>query len=459
MRFRFTLRSASLSSPAAPTSRHPMNIGQSLKVLARNLSLAGILCMFAACRGQVDAPQTAGPDVDVMTLQPQSIALITEVPGHTSAFLTAEVRPQVSGTILRRDFREGTDVKAGQLLYQIDPQTYQVVYYSDKAALSLAEAIAARQRSGDLRATEQQDDDADVEHKLEQADVVAARAALDRARTDLVATRITAPISGRIGVSTITTGAYVTAGQPTALATILQLDPMYVDLTLSPTDIQHVMRQRASGEAQQAGVDTAEVGLRLSDGTEYAYTGKLQFSAVPPPAGTESVTVRAVFPNPDGLLLAGMSVHAQLREGVRTQAVLVPRGSVICDTTGHASVLVVGSSTRVEVRPITIEFLVGDQWLIGSGLKAGDRIVVDALQRVRPSITVAARLVSKQVPVADGPLNTPDSLSAYAEDCRSASSIDDSSHSSNHRSSEGSLDEEFSSPDSRSIVEDEHNFF
>ena len=288
---------------------------------------------------------------------------------------------------------------------------------------------------------------------------VATRAVLDRDRTDLVATRITAPISGRIGVSTVTSGAEVTAGQPTALATILQLDPIYVDLTLSPTDIQHVMPQRTSGEEQQAGVGTAEVGLRLSEGTEYAYTGKLQLSAVPPPAGTESVTVRAVFPNPDGLLLAGMSVHAQLREGVRTQALLVPRRSVICDTTGHASVLVVGSSTRVEVRPVTTEFLVGDQWLIGSGLKAGDRIVVDALQRVRPGITVTARLVSKPVPVADGPHNTPDSLSAHAEDCRGVPSINASTHSSNHRSGEGSLDEDFSSPDSRPIVGGEHNFF
>jgi membrane fusion protein (multidrug efflux system) len=386
------------------------------KVLACSLSLAGILCIVAACRGQLDAPQTGGPEVDVMTLQPQSIALTTEAPGHTSAFLTAEVRPQVSGIILRRDFVEGTDVRAGQLLYQIDPRTYQVAYDRDKAALSLAEAIAAGQRARHLRATEQQDD------------VVAARVALDKARTDLVATRITAPISGRIGVSTVTSGAEVTAGQPTALATILQLDPIYVDLTLSPTDIQHVMPHRTSGEVRQAGVGTAEVGLRLSEGTEYAYTGKLQLSAVPPPAGMESVTVRAVFPNPDGLLLAGMSVHAQLREGVRTQALLVPRRGVICDTTGHASVLVVGSSTRVEVRPVTTEFSVGDQWLIGSGLKAGDRIVVDALQRVRPDITVTARLVSKPVPVADGPLITPDSLSADAEDCRGVPSIDASTH-------------------------------
>jgi membrane fusion protein (multidrug efflux system) len=414
-----------------------MNIGQSLKVLARSLSLAGVLCIIAACRGQVDAPQTVGPEVDVMTLQPQSIALITEIHGYTSAFLTAEVRPQVSGTILRRDFREGTDVRAGQLLYQIDPGTYQVVYYSDKEALSLAEAIAARQRarqrSRDLRATEQQDDDADVDYLWAQADVAAARAALDRARTDLAATRITAPISGRIGVSTVASGAYVAADQPTALATILQLDPIYVDLTLSPTDIQHVMPQRTSspqrtsGEEQQAGVDTAEVGLRLSEGSEYAYTGKLQLSAVPPPAGTESVTARAAFPNPDGLLLAGMSVNAQLREGVRTQALLVPRRSVICDTTGHASVLVVGSSTRVEVRPVTTEFLVGDQWLIGSGLKAGDRIVIDAMQRVRPGITVTARFVSIPVPVADGSHSAPDSLSVHAEDCRGVPSMDDSS--------------------------------
>jgi RND family efflux transporter MFP subunit len=324
-----------------------------------------------------------------MTLKSQSIVLTAEIPGRTSAFRQAEIRPQVSGTILRRQFEEGTDVRAGQVLYQIDPLTYQVAYNSAKAGLSLAEAIqsAARlraRRPGDPKAIEQQDDEADVEYRWAQADVVVARAALDRARIDLVATRVTAPISGRIGVSTVTSGDVVLAGQSTPLATVLQLDTIYVDVTMSSTDILHAMQERT----QQAVSAPAQVRLRLSDGIEYAYAGKLQFSEVPAPAGTGSATGRAVFPNPEGQLLAGMSVWVQIGEGVRNQALLVPQRSVIRDTTGQASVVVVDSKNRVEVRPVTTERLVGGQWLIGTGLKAGERIVVDGLQRVRPGIAV-----------------------------------------------------------------------
>jgi membrane fusion protein, multidrug efflux system len=380
---------------AKPTSRsrleQAMHDLEGLKVLATFLTVVGVLCITAACGGQADTSQSGRPEVAVMTLQPKSITLTTEVPGHTSAFVKAEVRPQVSGTILRRDFEEGADVRAGQVLYQIDPLTYQVAYNSAKASLSLAEAIAARQpprrRSGDLGATEQQDDDADAEYKWAQADVVKARAALDKARSDLVATRVRAPVSGRIGRSTVTSGEEVTAGQPTALAAISQIDPIYADITLSSIDVLHVMQERTSGE-QQAGAAPVQVRLGLSDGSEYAYAGKLEFLEVPPDAGTGSVTVRAVFPNPEGQLLPGLSVRVQVQEGVRNQALLVPQRSVIRDTTGQASVVVVNSNSRVEVRPVTIECLVENQWLIGAGLEAGERIVVDGLQRVRPGITV-----------------------------------------------------------------------
>jgi membrane fusion protein (multidrug efflux system) len=370
------------------------SVNSTTKMSARNLTLAGVLCISAACSGQANPPPAAGPEVDVMTLKSQIITLTTEVPGHTSAFQQAEVRPQVSGSILRRQFEEGTDVRAGQVLYQIDPRTYQVAFNSAKAGLSLAEAIqsAARlraQRPGDPKATERQDDDADTEYKWAQADVVAARAALDRAHIDLVATRVTAPISGRIGRSTVTSGDVVLAGQSAPLATVLQLDPIYVDVTLSSTDILHVMQERTGGKRQEAVAAPAQVRLRLSDGIEYAYAGKLQFSEVPARAGTGSVTVRAVFPNPEGELLAGMSVWVQIEEGVRNQALLVPQRSVIRDTTGQASVVVVGSDNRVEVRPVTTERLVGGQWLIGAGLKTGERIVVDGLQRVRPGIAVS----------------------------------------------------------------------
>jgi RND family efflux transporter MFP subunit len=345
-----------------------MNIGVSRKVLARGLVLPGILCVIAACREQADVPQTAGPEVDVMTLQPQSIMLSTEVAGHTSASQQAEVRPQVSGTILERRFEEGTNVKAGQVLYQIDPQTYQLAFNSAKAGLSLAEAQVARLRA-------RQDGTADAEYKWALEDVVKTRAALDKARTDLAATRIAAPISGRIGISTVTSGNVVGAGQPSALATISQIDPICVDVTMSSIAVLHTSA-------------LAQAGLRLSDGVEYAHAGKLEFPKAPPAAGTGSVIVRAVFPNPDGELLPGMAVRVQVEEGVRDESLLVPQRGVIRDTTGQATVLVVGSDNRVEVRSVTIERVVGDQWLIGAGLQAGERIVIAGFQHVRPGITV-----------------------------------------------------------------------
>jgi membrane fusion protein (multidrug efflux system) len=362
----------------------------SLKVLATFLTAVGVLCIAAACGGAVDASQS--PEVVVITLQPQLIMLTTEVPGYTSAFVKAEVRPQVSGIILRRQFEEGKDVRAGQALYEIDSLTYQVAYNRAKAGLALAKAVAAqqraRQRLGDLRATEQQDDDADAEYKRALADVRKTHAALDKARIELAATRVTAPISGRIGRSTVTSGDTVTASQPTPLATVLKIDPIRVDVTLSSTDIQHVMQERTSCKQQRAAAAPSQVRLRLSDGNEYAFASKLDFSEVPAVADTGSVTVSAVFPNPEGQLLPGMSVRVLLQEGVLSQALLVPQRSVIRDTTGQASVVVVNSNSRVEVRPVTIDRLVEDQWLIGAGLQAGERIVVDGFQRVRPGITV-----------------------------------------------------------------------
>jgi membrane fusion protein, multidrug efflux system len=382
-----------------------------LKVLATFLTVVGVLCLTAACGGPADASQSAGPEVAVMTLQPQSITLSAEVPGYTSAFLKAEVRPRVSGTILRRQFEEGADVRAGQVLYQIDPLTYQVAYNSAKASLLLAEAIAARQpprrRSGDLRATEQQDDDADAEYKWAQADVVKARAALDKARIELEATRVTAPISGRIGRSSVTSGDLVGPGQLTPLATVLRVDRIYVNVTLSSTDILQAA--------------PPHVRLRLSDGDEYAYAGKLEFSEVPAVAGTGSVTVRAVFPNPEGQLLPGMSVRVQVQEGVRNQALLVPQRCVIRDTTGQASVVVVNSNSRVEVRPVTIERLVEDQWLIGAGVQAGERIVVDGFQRVRPGITVTPVPSRANTPKAAG---KPGGVVAATSGLRSSGSVE-----------------------------------
>jgi membrane fusion protein (multidrug efflux system) len=318
-----------------------------------------------------------------------------------------EVRPQVTGTLLQRQFEEGTDVRAGQVLYQIDPLTYQVAFNSAKAALSLAEAmeLAGRvraRRAGDPNAIEQQDDDAAAAYKQAQADVMAARAALERARIELAATRVKAPISGRIGRSTVTTGDVVVANGPIPLATVLQIDPIYVELITSSTDILRLEQELSSGEQRQAGVERGQVRLRLPDGSVYARAGELQFSEVPALTDTGSVTVRAVFPNPEGELLPGMSVRVQVQEGVRNQALLVPRRSVMRDMTGQASVLVLGSRNRVEIRPVTLERMAEDQWLIGTGLNAGERIVIGGFQRVRPGIPVTPSPPPANPPKASG---------------------------------------------------------
>jgi membrane fusion protein, multidrug efflux system len=371
-----------------------------LKMLAGYVALAGILCVTAACRGSADPAKTVGPEVDVMTLQPQRVMLVTELPGQTSAFRTVEVRSRVTGTVIARRFEEGTDVKAGQVLYLIDPRTYQIAFNSAKASLALAEAIESRARTRVLHEIGQQGDDAKASYEVAQADVVAARAARDKARVELAATRVMAPISGRIGSST-TPGGGVVANEPTPMTTVSQIDPIYVELTASVTDILRLEQERSSGERQQADGAPGQVGLRLADGSVYAHVGQLQFSDVAVP-GRDSVTVRVVFPNPEGLLLPGMSVRVQVQEGVRNQALLVPRRSVVRDMTGHASVLVLGTSNRVEVRPITIERMSGDHLLIGTGLKAGERIVIHGFQRVRPGIIVTPAPSPANAPRAAG---------------------------------------------------------
>ena len=373
-----------------------MNIEHGLSLIGRGLALAGILCVTAACSGHAYAPPKIGPEVGVATLQPQDVMLTAEVPGSTSAFLTAEIRPHVGGIILQRLFEEGSDVEAGQLLYQIDPANYQAAFNRAKAALSRAEAnqLAARlraERSGNRvgeKAIGQDAAAADVAYKHAQAAVLAAHAALDAARINLAHTRVTAPISGRIHHSTVTSGALVTAGQPTPLATVLLLDPIYVDVTQSSTAVLRMKQELTSGKVQRAGAAREQVWLRLADGSEYAYSGKLELWEVSVDEGPSSVTLRAVFPNPDGQLRPGMSVRAQLQEGVRSQALLVPQRAVIHDAIGQARVFVLDTNNRVEIRPVTTERRVGDQWIISAGLKAGERIVVEGVQRVRPGITV-----------------------------------------------------------------------
>jgi len=343
-------------------------------------------------------PPAGPPEVGVVTIQPQRVAITTELSGRTSAFLIAEVRPQVSGIIQKRIFTEGSDVKAGQVLYQIDPATYQAAYASAKAAEARAEAnlIPARlkeERYRDLvkiKAVSQQDyDDAHASLRQAEAEVASAKAAVETARINLAYTKVTAPISGRIGKSSVTTGALVTANQTAPLATIQQFDSMYVDVTQSSAELLRLQQSLASGQLQRGGA-RARVKLLLENGTSYPLDGTLKFSDVTVDPGTGSVTLRSLFPNPKQILLPGMFVRAIVQEGVKDQAILVPQRGVTRNPAGNPMVMVVGAEEKVEPRVIKTERTVGDSWLVTEGLKPGDRVILEGTQKARPGTQVKA---------------------------------------------------------------------
>lgn len=342
-------------------------------------------------------PPQGPPEVGVITIQPQQVALTTELPGRTAPQFIAEVRPQVGGIIKKRLFIEGSDVQAGQVLYQIDPATYQAAFASAKASEARAEAnlIPARlkeERYKDLvkiKAVSQQDyDDAYAALKQAEADLAATRAAVETARINLAYTKITAPIAGRIGRSTVTDGALVTASQTAALATIQQLGSMYVDVTQSTAELIKLKQNLANGAMKKS--RSALVKLLLEDGSAYPLTGTLKFSEVTVDQSTGSVTMRAVFPNPKQTLLPGMFVRAILEEGVDAHAILVPQRGVTRTPKGDATVMVVGAEEKAEPRPIKVIRTVGDNWLVGDGLKTGDRVILEGLQKARPGTPVKA---------------------------------------------------------------------
>ena len=355
--------------------------------------------LLAAC-GQSGQPEghAAGPaEVGVFQVQAQKLALTTELPGRTSPFLVSEVRPQVGGIIQKRQFVEGSDVKAGQMLYQIDPATYQAAYDSAKASLAKAAAnvTAASNKAtryDDLvaiKAVSQQDyDDAQAALKQAIADVDGAKAAVETARINLAYTRVAAPISGRIGKSAFTPGALVTASQQTALTTVQQLDPIYVDVTQSSAELLRLKRDWASGKLKQVGNNQAAVKLVLEDGSDYALPGKLQFSDVTVDQGTGTITLRAVFPNPKGDLLPGMYVRAVLEEGEADAAILVPQQGVSRDNKGNPTAMVVNAEGKVELRVLKTDRSLGDKWLVSEGLKPGDQLIVEGLQKIQPGMPV-----------------------------------------------------------------------
>jgi membrane fusion protein (multidrug efflux system) len=347
------------------------------------LLLVTALVAIGGC-SQKPTPQAPPPQkVSVLTLKAQSVPIITELPGRVTSFRVAEVRPQVNGIVLKRLFTEGGEVKAGQPLYQIDPAPYQAAYHSAVAAAASARAQAERYRPlAEANAVSKQDYDNAVAADLQ------ARAAVETARINLVYTRVLSPITGRISRSAVTEGALVTANQATALATVEQLDPVYVDVNQPSGTLLRFRREAAAGQLQRSAAGQTPVHLQLEDGSDYAQAGALQFSEVTVDEGTGSVTLRAIFPNPERMLLPGMFVRERIEEGVRPDAVLAPQQGVTHDTKGQPAALVVGADGTVELRTLQADRALGDQWLVSAGLKPGDRIIVEGVMLVQPGMKV-----------------------------------------------------------------------
>lgn len=351
-----------------------------------------LVSLLAACQDK-PAPSAARPppEVGVVTVTAQDAPLTLELPGRLSASQVAEIRPQVGGLVLKRLFEEGTVVRAGQPLYQLDAASFDAERARAAAALQKAEAQRAVARTRAARDAEllradalsrQAADDSAAAAQQAEADVAVARAALDAARVQVQRARIVAPIGGRIEVSAVTAGALVTANQTQALTTIQRLDPMHVDIVQSSAELL-ALRRLLQGESA-----SRQVQLVLEDGTVYPQPASLQVSGVTVDRGTGTVTLRAVVPNPRGTLLPGMVVQARLVAGVDRNVLLVPQQGVARTATGEATALVIGPGNKAERRRLTLVRDVGNQWLVGSGLKAGDRLIVEGLQRVRPDQVV-----------------------------------------------------------------------
>ena len=378
-------------------------------ILSRSLTLALMAgTLLAGCKeGPASASGAMPPSaVDVVTLNQTPLTLTTELSGRTSAHRIAEVRPQVNGIILKRYFVEGSDVKAGQVLYQIDPATYEAAVASAEASLAKAEATEQSARLKAKRYAElvkvkaistQDYDDAQASWKQAVAEIAAAKAALKSARIDLGYTKVRATISGRIGKSSVTEGALVTAQQAASLTTIQQLDPIYVDVTQSTTDLLQLRQLYASGQLEHT-QDGAVVHFVLENGAAYPHSVKLEFSDVTVDETTGMVTVRALAPNPDRLLLPGMFVRAILTQGEQPNGLLVPQAAVSRTAKGGASVLLVNADNKVEQREIEVGRAFHGNWVVESGLKGGERVIVAGLQKVRPGAEVAPKDVTPATP-------------------------------------------------------------
>ena len=364
--------------------------------------LVVLLCVLAltACDRQQQAPPPAlAPEVATVTIALQQVPVTTELPGRTFPYRIAEIRPQVNGLIQKRLFTEGSDVKAGQELYQIDPAPFQAALANAKAALGRAEAnrpaILARvgrykEALTDKAVSRQDFEDADAALKQAEADIQYYTAMLETANINLNYAHVVSPISGRVGTSTVTDGAIVTAYQPVALATIQQLDPIYVDVPQPTAELLRLQRRLEQGGLIRDGTNANKVQIILGDGTRYPLDGTLQFRDISVDPTTATVILRMVFANPNGVLLPGMFVRAVVKEGVNDQAILVPQQAVSRDPKGNAVALIVGASGKVEQRMLSLDRAIGGQWLVSSGLVPGDRVITEGMQKVRPGVEVRA---------------------------------------------------------------------
>ena len=385
-----------------------MGLRKAFPRIAPSAVLAALLAL-SGCGGRAQPAAAAPPEVGIVTVHRASVPVMIELPGRTSAYLVAQVRARVDGILQRRDFVEGGDVTANQRLYQIDPAPYRAVLDSAQAALSRARANVEATRAQAERdkvlvagnaVSKQAYVNAVAAQQQAEADVASGIAAVQSATINLGYTDVVAPISGRIGPSLVTQGAYVQMSAATLMATIQQIDPIYVDLNETSVEGLQLRQRVASGQVKLIGPNQAKVRLLLEDGSEYAQTGTLQFTDITVDPSTGSVTVRAIFPNPQGVLLPGAFVRARVDQGTDERAMLVPEDGVTHDRTGRATVLVVGADNKVALRSVNANRTLGTNWVVESGLNDGDRVIVSGLQRIQPGMLVRATGPETQPQVA-----------------------------------------------------------
>lgn len=379
-------------------------------ILLPSVILLSACFVLSGCDDKEVKAPLPQPHVGVVTLKAEPLQVTTELPGRTDAYRVAEVRPQVGGIILKRNFAEGSDIRGGESLYQIDPAPYKAAY--DSAQGELAKAVAAAKLAhltvqrdkplvGDHYVSQQEFDTAVANAQQADADVQAARANVETARINLAYTKVTSPIDGRIGQSNVTEGALVTTEQANALATVQQLDPIYVDVTQSSNDFIRLKQAVIQGSLEKSALQT-QVTLVMENDQPYPLKGQLQFSDVSVDESTGSITIRALFPNPQHDLLPGMFVRARIDEGMQKDALLVPQQGVTRNPRGEASVMLVNAKSQVEVRNVTAAQAIGDKWLVTDGLHSGDRVIVSGLQKVRPEMTVKAEEQNLQANASQG---------------------------------------------------------